>query len=240
MTLLIKSLFVLGVVATTAEAQTQLAIRTSEAAWVHIDGQRRGMTTPATPLKLAVTPGQHKVGAEALVGTGRQELEVDAEANATTYVQIKLGNGVWPPYNSQNPTAQGSVSPYQTGSQATPSLQDDYRQRQLEVERQQKERQRELDRQQRESKIRQLEMEVTGLERQLAAAESMKDSAEQARQNCKDTQQGPAFLGALKATNCVLGELNYSKAQQEVRRLQVEIASKQRELQRLDRQNGVY
>ena len=73
------------------------------------------------------------------------------------------------------------------------------------------------------------------------ALTAVKDQAERARQDCQAQQHNVrAFLGILKATNCVLGETNYTQAQQEVRQLQVEISSKQREVQRLDRQNLPY
>jgi hypothetical protein len=211
----VNSLFVSGAMALTAMAQTQLTIRTTEPAWISIDQQRRGLTSAGTPFPVTVTAGSHTVTAESLSGLSRQDIEVDAAANATTYVQIKLGDtGTLPQ------TRPPSSLP------TTPSPQDQIRQQQ-----------KDLEQQQRETQIRQLEAEVTNLERQLATAQNTKDQADQAQQDCQSQQQNmPVFLGVLKAGTCVLGKMNSNNAQQQIRQLQVEIAGKQRELQRLERQ----
>ncbi len=83
--------------AATGRAETYLAVQTSELAWVQVDGGLRRIASSPTALKIVVTPGSHKVAAEAMVGGSRQEMDVQAEADATTYVQIKLATPIQAP-----------------------------------------------------------------------------------------------------------------------------------------------
>lgn len=207
--------FVAGVF---AQSTTGVTVKADQSAFVRVDDQLKGIASPFSPVQVPLLPGRHRVVAEALAGGGRFEQEVDVEPGASVVLQAQLGPGRTVPT-----TAAGDESRRRSEEQA---------ERQSERERLQQERT------QREQQARVLESQLEALQRQKAEFETLKSNAEQHLQTQCQNQSGntPGWVAVIKAGGCLAAQSNRQRADAQIRRLQVEIDSKQREISRLDRQ----
>jgi hypothetical protein len=202
-----------------AQPATGLTVKADQSAFVRIDDQLKGIASPYSPVQVPLPPGRYRVVAEALAGGGRFEQEVEVEAGASVVVQAQLG-----------PARSVPV---------TTLADDEARRRSEEQAEKQRERERlEQERARREHQARLLESQLEVLQRQKAEFETLKSNAERHLQDQCQNQGGniPGWLAGIKLGGCVAAQSNRQRADTQIRRLQVEIDSKQREINRIDRQ----
>ncbi len=97
---------------------------------------------------------------------------------------------------------------------------------------------RERERLERQQKVRQLDLQLDSLQRQKAEYEDLRSKAERhLQQYCQQGGNVPNWLVGLSVAGCLAAQANRDRAETQIRRLETEIESKRREIQRIERQD---